>query len=92
MNSEIRRIERDITGMQRAEQRSVRECKKLAQEGQPNAARILAKEIVQTRKAMERMHQAKAQMNSVKARVPRPAPPHPSGRPPANRRLARGRR
>lgn len=41
------------------------ECKKLAKSGYIPASKILAKQIVQTRKAAERMYLAKAQMNSV---------------------------
>jgi division protein CdvB (Snf7/Vps24/ESCRT-III family) len=39
----------------REEQKAMKECKKLAKENRVSAARILAKEVVNTRKAVERM-------------------------------------
>lgn len=41
------------------------EAKKLAKAGQERSARILAREIVNTRKAIDRMYTSKAQMGSV---------------------------
>ena len=62
---EMRNIEKDIKTLQTAEQKSVKECKKLQKEGHSSSIRILAREIVNTRKAIERMYTAKAQLNSV---------------------------
>lgn len=41
------------------------EAKKLAKAGQERAARLLAREIVNTRRAIDRMYTSKAQMGSV---------------------------
>lgn len=62
---ESRAIERDIDKLKVAEKKTALECKKYAKDGRSDAARILAKEIVNTRKTMERMHAAKTQLNSV---------------------------
>ncbi len=65
LQKEARNIDKDIERLKREEQKSLKECKKLAKEGYLPAARILAKEIVNTRKATTRMYAAKAQLNSV---------------------------
>ena len=65
LQKEMRRMDRDITDIKRAEQRSLNECKALAKKGRTNAVKILAKEIVNTRKTVERMYMAKAQLSSV---------------------------
>ena len=41
--------------MRREEKKALTECKKLAKENRVSAAKILAKEVVNTRKAVERM-------------------------------------
>lgn len=69
LNKEIRSLDRDITSLKRAEDKAVAECKKLASTGNVKAAKILAKEIVNTRKSAERMHAAKAQLNSVQMQL-----------------------
>lgn len=51
--------------MKKEEQKSLKECKKLVKEGQPNSAKILAKEIVNVRRTVDRMYATKAQLNSV---------------------------
>lgn len=45
--------------------KALAECKKLAKGGHASSSKILAKQIVQTRKSIERMYTAKAQMNSI---------------------------
>mmetsp|Transcript_1397 Transcript_1397/g.1457 ORF Transcript_1397/g.1457 Transcript_1397/m.1457 type:complete len:116 (+) Transcript_1397:192-539(+) len=65
LTKESRRIEREISSIQREEQKVLKECKKLAQSGQLEAAKIIAKEVVQTRKAVERMYTTRAQLNSA---------------------------
>lgn len=62
---EARAMEREINNIKRQEDRAVKECKALAKAGRLPAAKILAKEIVNTRKTIERMYMAKAQLNSV---------------------------
>lgn len=65
LTKESRKIERDIASIQREEQKALRECKKLVQSHHLDAAKILAKEVAQTRKAVERLYGARAQINSA---------------------------
>ena len=65
LSREMRRIDRDMNDLTRAEKNAAAECKKLAKQNQLPAAKLLAKEIVNTRKARERMMTAKAQLNSA---------------------------
>ena len=65
LQKESRNIERDIAKLQKEEQKAIKECKKLAKSGHTNAVKILARQVVQTRKSVERMHLARAQLNSV---------------------------
>ncbi len=65
LQKEARKIDRDILNIKRAEDKSVKECKALAKAGRTSAVKILAKEIINTRKSVERMYMAKAQLNSV---------------------------
>ena len=65
LQHEARSIERDIIQLGRSEQKALLEVKKLAKTGNVKAAKVLAKEVVNTRHAVARMHTAKAQMNSV---------------------------
>ena len=62
---EMRHLERDKCELDRAEKKAAVECKRLAKMGQLSSAKILAKEIVNIRKAAGRLLTAKAQMNSV---------------------------
>jgi nitrogenase subunit NifH len=65
IQKQVRHMDRDIQNIKRCEQRSVNECKALAKKNRMGAVRILAKEIASTRKTVERMYIAKAQLNSV---------------------------
>lgn len=65
LEKQARRMDRDIVNIQRAEQRSISECKALAKKGRTGAVRILAKEIANTRRTIARLYNAKAQLNSV---------------------------
>ena len=65
LQKEIRGIDRGISKLGAAEKGAIKECKKLAKEGQPKAAKLLAREVVNIRKARDRMHASKAQLNSV---------------------------
>ena len=65
LNKEMRGIDRGIGKLSHAEKGAIKECKKLAKEGQPKAAKLLAREVVNIRKARDRMLSSKAQMNSV---------------------------
>jgi len=65
IQKQVRHMDRDIQNIKRSEQRSLNECKALAKKNRLGAVKILAKEIANTRKTIERMHMAKAQLNSV---------------------------
>lgn len=65
LQKEARKMDRDILNIKRQEDRAMKECQKLAKANQLSAAKILAKEIVRTRKTVERMYTTKAQLNSV---------------------------
>jgi charged multivesicular body protein 3 len=62
---EMRLIDREISNIKREEDRAMKECKALAKTNRLPAAKILAKQVAQTRKAVERMYVTKAQLNSV---------------------------
>lgn len=65
LKSEMRSMEREIKKIEQAEKKSEEECRKLAKANRIDACRLLAKEIVRTRAARDRMFNAKAQLNSV---------------------------
>lgn len=65
LQKESRKIDRDILGIKRQEDRAMKECRALVKANRLSAAKILAKEVANTRKTVERMYTAKAQLNSV---------------------------
>ncbi|EER04942.1 Charged multivesicular body protein 2a, putative, partial [Perkinsus marinus ATCC 50983] len=65
LRSEMRKIDRECGKMEREEKKVELEIKGLARKKEVSSIRILAKEIVRTRKTRDRMLMAKAQMNSV---------------------------
>ncbi|KAF4676802.1 hypothetical protein FOL47_004973 [Perkinsus chesapeaki] len=65
LRSEMRKIDRECGKMEREEKKVEVEIKALARKKEMSSVRILAKEIIRTRKTRERMLTAKAQMNSV---------------------------
>lgn len=54
-----------IPGIQREEAKVKKSIKEAAKKGQIDVAKILAKELVQSRKATSKLYASKAQMNSV---------------------------
>jgi len=65
MRSEQRKVDRQIRGIQREEEKVKKSVKESAKRGDTGTAKMLAKEIVRSRKATTRLHTSKAQMNSV---------------------------
>jgi len=65
LNKESRQMDREIKKLEQAEAKSKAECQKLGKQGRIDACKIIAKEIVRTRSAKERMMMAKAQINSI---------------------------
>eukprot|EP00800_Vazella_pourtalesii_P022696 TRINITY_DN895_c0_g2_i2.p1 TRINITY_DN895_c0_g2~~TRINITY_DN895_c0_g2_i2.p1 ORF type:complete len:203 (-),score=67.92 TRINITY_DN895_c0_g2_i2:75-683(-) len=58
-------MERQIKGIQREEQKVTRQIKDAAKKGNMDAAKILAKEMVQSHRAVNKLYASKAQLNSV---------------------------
>ena len=70
LRAEKRVIERQIREIEREQSKLETEIKALAKKGgQQQSLRILAKEIVQSRKAIERLHVAIANINSVSLQI-----------------------
>merc|ERR1712070_14287 len=65
MRGERRMIDRQIRGIQRGEQKAKKSIKDAAKRGDTQTCKMLAREVVRSRKAVNRMHTSKAQMNSV---------------------------
>ncbi|KAK1175184.1 charged multivesicular body protein 3-like isoform X3 [Acipenser oxyrinchus oxyrinchus] len=65
MRKEMRVIDRQIRDIQREEEKVKRSVKDAAKKGQRDVCVILAKEVVQSRRAVNKLYASKAQMNSV---------------------------
>mmetsp|Transcript_25578 Transcript_25578/g.89139 ORF Transcript_25578/g.89139 Transcript_25578/m.89139 type:complete len:229 (-) Transcript_25578:963-1649(-) len=65
MRKEENRIDREIRALERAVEKVKREMKAAHKKGHMGALKTLAKEVVRTRGAIERMHVSKAQIHSV---------------------------
>ncbi len=65
LNREQRKIDREIMQTKRDIQKMENECKQLAKKNQVDAAKVLAKQVIQGRKMTNRLHSTKANINSV---------------------------
>ncbi|XP_014677763.1 PREDICTED: charged multivesicular body protein 3-like [Priapulus caudatus] len=65
LRKEGRQLDRQIRGIQREEQKAKRSLKEAAKKGDKDVCVILAKELVRSRKAVNRIYASKAQINSV---------------------------
>ncbi|EPY37420.1 charged multivesicular body protein 3 [Angomonas deanei] len=65
LRSEQRKIDMQITRIRREEQKVKMSMKQAAKQNDTVAVKMLAKELVRSRKAVNRMYTAKTQMNSV---------------------------
>lgn len=65
LSSEYRNIERQISRIKLAKARTKIEAKKAAKQNNIDCVRILAKEIVNTKKAIKRLYTAKTHINSI---------------------------
>lgn len=65
LRSEQRKIDLQVNKIRREEGKVKLEMKKAAKNDDTVAARMLAKELIRSRKAVNRMYTAKAQMNSI---------------------------
>ncbi|XP_060824338.1 charged multivesicular body protein 3 [Bombus pascuorum] len=58
-------MDRQVRAIQREEEKVKRSLKEAAKKGDKDVCKILAKEIIRARKACNKLHTSKAQMNSV---------------------------
>lgn len=65
LRQECRNIERQIRDIQREERNVQKAIKDAAKRNDMGSAKALAKEIVQSRKTVNRLHENKAQLNSI---------------------------
>jgi hypothetical protein len=65
LRKDMRKIDRDVSRIQNSELKTQKEIKQLAKKGEIKSVKILAKEIVHSRKVRDRLLTSKAQMNSV---------------------------
>ncbi len=62
-------MERQINGIKREEQKVTRSIKDAAKRGDKDVCRVLAKEVVASRKAVKRLYTAKANLSSVELQI-----------------------
>ncbi|VDP37331.1 unnamed protein product [Soboliphyme baturini] len=65
IRTEMRGVDRQIRGIQREEEKVKNEIKKAAKKGDRDVCRVLAMELVRSHKAISKMYESKAQMNSI---------------------------
>eukprot|EP00743_Colponemidia_sp_Colp-15_P002894 GILK01003133.1.p1 GENE.GILK01003133.1~~GILK01003133.1.p1 ORF type:complete len:216 (+),score=46.18 GILK01003133.1:64-711(+) len=65
LQGEQRALDRQIRSLDMEEKKVQTQIKQAAKKGEMSSCRVLAKELVRSRKAKERMFEAKARMNSV---------------------------
>jgi charged multivesicular body protein 3 len=65
LSSEQRNIDRQISRIKLAEARTKIEAKKAAKQNNMECVRILAREIVNTKKAVKRLYTARTHINSI---------------------------
>ncbi|KAL0213494.1 hypothetical protein RCL1_007120 [Eukaryota sp. TZLM3-RCL] len=69
IDKSTRELDRERQKLQRQEQQCLNEIKKMAQQGQMNAAKIMAKDIVRTRKNIDKFFRMKTQLQAVSLRL-----------------------
>eukprot|EP01122_Echinamoeba_exundans_P004469 TRINITY_DN1450_c0_g1_i2.p2 TRINITY_DN1450_c0_g1~~TRINITY_DN1450_c0_g1_i2.p2 ORF type:complete len:251 (-),score=68.00 TRINITY_DN1450_c0_g1_i2:995-1747(-) len=69
INRAIRELERERTRLQQSEKKIIMDIKKSAKVGQMGAAKIMAKDLVRTRKHVEKMYKMKTQLQTVSLRL-----------------------
>eukprot|EP01059_Diplonema_ambulator_P013148 TRINITY_DN23667_c0_g1_i1.p1 TRINITY_DN23667_c0_g1~~TRINITY_DN23667_c0_g1_i1.p1 ORF type:complete len:216 (+),score=75.71 TRINITY_DN23667_c0_g1_i1:86-733(+) len=65
LRAEKRKLDRQIRNIQTAEKKTATEAKAAAKKGDNEVVKLLAREIVQSRKAVSRCYAAQARLNSV---------------------------
>jgi len=69
LRKERNALDRQINQIKREEQKAVASIKQAAKKNDPTSAKILAREVVNSRKAVTRITTAKAQINSVEMQM-----------------------
>ncbi|EDO34240.1 predicted protein, partial [Nematostella vectensis] len=69
VRKENRQLDRQIRAIQNEEMKVKRSIKDAAKRGDKDVCNILAKEIIQSRKAVNKMYSSKAQLNSVEMQM-----------------------
>lgn len=69
LKKEERGLERQVTAIRREEIKVTRSLKEAAKKGDKDVCKILAKEIVNSRKAVNKIYSAKANLNSVQLQM-----------------------
>lgn len=69
IRKEARRLERDIEKIKIEQKKTEKEIKQRLQKGDKGSAKILAKQLVNTRKHVERLYTSKAQLHSVEMQL-----------------------
>eukprot|EP01111_Echinosteliopsis_oligospora_P014957 TRINITY_DN5767_c0_g1_i3.p1 TRINITY_DN5767_c0_g1~~TRINITY_DN5767_c0_g1_i3.p1 ORF type:complete len:204 (+),score=72.86 TRINITY_DN5767_c0_g1_i3:57-668(+) len=65
IRKEIRGIERAVLDIEREEKKVITSIKQLAKAGDRKSAQILAKELLKSKKAKERLYESRATLNSI---------------------------
>ena len=65
----MRELDRERTGMQRNEKKIIADCKKAAKDGQMGAAKVMARDLVRTRKYIQKFYQMRTQLQAVSLRI-----------------------
>jgi len=65
LRQEQRQLDRQVNGIQREEEKIKRSIKEAAKKGDLDVCKVLAKQTIQSRKAVSRLYTSKAQINSV---------------------------
>mmetsp|Transcript_42309 Transcript_42309/g.75809 ORF Transcript_42309/g.75809 Transcript_42309/m.75809 type:complete len:439 (+) Transcript_42309:112-1428(+) len=69
LQSELRKLERNISGLSQEENKCKREMKSLVKRGQQPAAKSLARQILRSRAAADRLKQTKTKLAAVQLRL-----------------------
>jgi len=69
LNKERRELDRQVRGIEREEQKVKRECRAAAKRGDLSSARTLAKELVRSKHAKERLAVSKARLNIIQMQL-----------------------
>ncbi|XP_049849681.1 charged multivesicular body protein 2a homolog 2-like [Schistocerca gregaria] len=69
INRTIRELDRECNRLQRDEKKAIIDIKKVAKAGQLSAAKIMAKDLVRTRKHIEKVYKMKVQLQAVSMRL-----------------------